>query len=76
MNAERRKQLHKLSEILDAAKSDLESIRDDEQKTFDNMPESIQGGEKGDTVTAAIDALEEAVGDLDNALSNISTAAE
>ena len=47
MNKPRRKQLMAISERLDELKSDLESVRDDEQNAFDQMPESFQSGERG-----------------------------
>jgi hypothetical protein len=37
--------------------SDIEAIRDQEQEKLDNMPESLQGGEKGEKMTAIIEAL-------------------
>jgi hypothetical protein len=52
----------------------LEEIRDDEQAKLDNMPESLQGCENADNFTNAINALEDATGDLHNVESNIETA--
>lgn len=46
---------------LEDVKGELETIRDDEQSYYDNMPESLQGGEKGDKSQEAIDALDEAI---------------
>lgn len=71
MNKARRKTISELRERLDALKtaadeleSEIETIRDEEQEYFDNMPESLQGGDKGQ-------AAEEAVSHLDTALEAI-----
>lgn len=45
----------------------LESIRDEEQEYLDNMPESLQGGEKGDMAQSAIDAMDAALDSLTEA---------
>jgi hypothetical protein len=46
-------------------KQDLETARDEEQEYYDAMPEGLQGGEKGEKATAAIDALESAIGNVE-----------
>lgn len=68
MNNERRKRLAQviekvtaLSAVFDELRSEIEEIRDEEQEYLDNMPESLQSGERGENAQAAIDALEEAL---------------
>ena len=39
----------------------IETVRDDEQESFDNLPESLQEGSKGEAMTENIDYLEEAI---------------
>lgn len=63
--AEVQGRVEELIENLTVAKGDLESIRDDEQDYLDNMPEAFQEGEKGEAAQAAIDALEEAIGAIE-----------
>lgn len=72
MNDERRKALNAVKErietaqaILDEARSDLETLRDEEQEYYDNMPESFQGGDRGDKAQTAIDQLDSAISDLE-----------
>jgi len=60
MNKARRKLLAELSDRLEEIQEQLAQIQDAEQDYFDNMPEAIQGGEKGDAVQCAIDLLGEA----------------
>lgn len=48
MNKQRRQQPNELAEKIRALKDEVETLRDEEQDYYDNMPESFQGGEKGD----------------------------
>jgi DNA repair ATPase RecN len=68
MNKERRKQIEKLAEeirqLFDLEKIDelfdgARSLGEEEREYYDNMPESLQGGEKGEQADAAATALEE-----------------
>lgn len=45
---------------------ELGELRDEEQDYFDNMPEGLQGGEKGEKAQAAIDAMENVTGLLED----------
>lgn len=49
----------------DDAKSEVEALRDEMQEWYDNMPENLQGGAKGEEVQAAVDALEDIVNNID-----------
>jgi ABC-type transporter Mla subunit MlaD len=85
MNNERRKQIanavkglreaanmlptQALTDLVTSAKDDLEGARDDEQEYFDNMPEALQGGEKGSVAEEAVRSLEEALEYLSDFLS-------
>lgn len=69
MNAERRTKISKLAESLRATIAEIESVRDAEQEAFDNLPEGLQQSEKGQ-------ASEQAVTDLESAVSNAESAAD
>lgn len=71
MNAARRKATCKILELLETQKVDLESLRDEEQEYYDNMPESFQNGEKGEQAQAAIDHYETAISGIDDAISEM-----
>ena len=68
MNNARRKQLDDLLQRISALKGQADELMDelesgplsDEQDAFDNMPESLQNGEKGEKAQAALDAMQEA----------------
>lgn len=90
MNNDRRKQLNalkskieELNSVANELKEEIEGIQNDEQEYYDNMPEAIQAGEKGDKAQAAIDAIQEMVESFDtiiyeteNAIEKIETATE
>lgn len=66
MNAQRRKKLDEINGMLAEARAELETVRDEEQEYFDNMPESFQNGERGQKAQEAIDAMETVIGALEN----------
>lgn len=74
MNANRRKQLDNITATLEQAKSELETLASEERDSFDNMPESLQQGEKGQASEAAADKLDEAVNSIDEVLSAVEEA--
>lgn len=76
MNKERRDRLSKVLSTIEEAKAEIEAIRDEEQETFDNMPESFQNGERGEKAQAAVDAMESAVSSAEEIESYIETAME
>lgn len=45
--------------LLDSARDELKTVRDDEQEAYDNLPESLQYSEKGDDMERCIEALDE-----------------
>lgn len=71
MNKVRRKQLSKWLEDIEAIKNELESICSDEQDYFDNMPENLQGSQRGCDSEEAIEQMEEAISSIDEAISII-----
>ena len=64
MNNPRRKSLEELSNKVEDLKSDLESLRDEEQEYLENMPESLQSSEKHDMAENAVSAMDEAIDNL------------
>ena len=76
MNNTRRKEIDKLTAQIEEIKEAIEALRDEEQEAFDNMPESLQDGERGEKMQSAIDALEYAADDLQECLDHLSEASE
>jgi flagellar biosynthesis chaperone FliJ len=71
MNKTRRQQLRKWLEDMENIKSELETICSDEQDYFDNMPENLQGSQKGMDAEEFIEQMEEAVSSIEDAISII-----
>ena len=65
MNKMRRKELAKIIDLLSEAKEQLEAVRDDEEEAFDNLPESLQESECGQSMQNAIDAMNDVLDTLD-----------
>lgn len=76
MNNERRKAIEKVQEELQQLYSKLDDLRSDEQDAFDNLPESLQNGDRGEQMQAAIDAIENAMSQIDEARNELDTAIE
>lgn len=75
MNNARRKQIDDIVARLESVKSlaeqiasDLADIMADEQESFDNMPESLQYGERGQKSQDSIDNLENAHSELESVI--------
>ena len=64
MNKARRKEISRAIELMDQVYEILESVVDEEQEAFDNLPESIQGSERGETMEQYIATLEEVLENL------------
>lgn len=47
MNKQRRNRLQKVIDKLEELKEEVSSICEEEQEAYDNMPESLQDGERG-----------------------------
>lgn len=76
MNANRRKELEKVIALIKDAEGQLETLKDEEQEAFDNMPESLQYSEKGERMEEVISYLEDSFSDLGSAIENITSAIE
>lgn len=63
MNKERRKRIAEAVELIENAAGILEEVREDEQESYDNLPESIKYGERGEQMQENIELLE---GFIDN----------
>ena len=71
MNKQRRKQIEKAIALMQEALDILENVKDDEQEAFDNMPEGLQGSEKGELMEEIIGYLEDSYGNLETAIEDL-----
>lgn len=71
MNKARRKWLGDIIAQLTERKDDLESVRDEEQEAYDNLPESIQYAERGEAMSDTISDIDSAIGDLESIIDTL-----
>jgi len=76
MNKLRRFALAGAALLLDEAKGIIEDAAIEEREYYDNMPESLQSSERGETADEMADALQGAADVLDDMLSTIRGAAQ
>lgn len=65
MNRARRKELSHAIELIEQAREILEAVMEEEQEAFDNLPESLQNSERGETMEEYIGVIEETIDNLD-----------
>lgn len=69
MNKSRRSRIDTIIEQIDNLLSDLNEIRDEEESAYENLPESLQDTDRGQSMCDAIDSIEEALDCLEEASS-------
>lgn len=88
MNKVRRKTLESIQEklkgfrsetdflggVLEEFREDIESVMEDEEMAYDNLPESLQDAERGENMQSAIDAMGNAIDSVDEAISALENA--
>ena len=74
MNKNRRSRLRGIEEDLGRCLNLLNSIYDEEQECIDNIPDNLQDGDRYSDMEACVEALSEAVYDLEEALDSIKEA--
>jgi len=71
MNKARRKRIAIVLDKLRVANEELTAIRDEEQDAYDNLPENIQTGLRGDDMQEKIYALDNAAEGLENIIGDL-----
>lgn len=74
MNAKRRSELNRALGMLRNAHAIVETARDEEQYSYDNLPEQFQEGDRGDAMEEAISNLEDAIDAIESAEQSITEA--
>jgi uncharacterized coiled-coil DUF342 family protein len=74
MNKGRRKAIDALKDALADIQGQIETLQEEEQDYYDNMPESLQQGEKGTIAETAADALSSAATAVEEASSYLEEA--
>ena len=68
MNKNRRQELKRWMDKANELRDELERIAQDEQDSYDSIPENLQCSERADNSEEAIELMEEAIGLIDDAI--------
>ena len=71
MNKARRNAIEKIIDQLGTLKEQLDSIGEEENDAFDNLPESIQYSERGEAMEENISDIDRAVSDIEDIMSTL-----
>lgn len=71
MNKIRRKEVAKVVDLLTDLKEKLELILDEEQETYDNIPENLQDSDRAVASEEAIEIMEEAGCSIEEAIEKL-----
>jgi ABC-type transporter Mla subunit MlaD len=71
MNKARRKAIEEIIDQLGTLKEQIESVCEEEQEAYDNLPESIQYSERGEAMSEAASDLEDAASSIDDVMSTL-----
>lgn len=74
MNSKKRARLERAIPIIESAIEIVEDVMDDEQDGFDRLPPSIQESVKGMSMEEVIDTLDDAKGELEDAVECLNNA--
>ena len=67
MNNQRRKKLNEACSLLSKAATIVDCVKDEEQDSMDNMPESLQDSERYSIMEDAVDAMDDALNSINEA---------
>jgi len=76
MNKDRRKQIQKMYDDLTGCKDLFEALQSEEQEYYDNMPENIQQGPKGEYAQEILDMMDDVMSSFDDLISYLETLTE
>lgn len=71
MNKQRKNQLAKIVGKLEAIREELETLIEQENEAYDNLPDSLQESERGIYMGECIDSMDSAHSNIDDAISSI-----
>lgn len=71
MNKQRRKQILDIKNQLEQNINELQSVLDEEQYSYDNMPENLQFSMRGEEMEDAITTMEEAIESIQSAIESL-----
>ena len=76
MNKQRRQNITGISNNLRELQSRIDTLKDEEQDYYDNIPENLQESERAETASNAIDNLQSAFDGLEEVIGYLDEAAQ
>ena len=76
MNNKRRKAINDISDSVRTLQTKIDTLKDEEQDYYDNMPENFQESERGEIAEEAIDNLQSAYDSLEETIGHLNEAAQ
>lgn len=64
-----------ICERLDSIRDEVEGVKDEEEAAYNNLPDGLRDGIKGELMAENVDNLQEAIDGLENVYDKIDTAA-
>mgnify|MGYP004551286059 CR=1 FL=1 len=71
MNRQRRKKLQEAFDLIGQVNDILDAVKDEEEESMENLPDSFRYGDKGEEMQNYIDMIDETIGYLEDAQSVI-----
>ena len=71
MNKTRRKKIENQINVIEAALSEIEDLKDEEQESFDNIPENLQMSDRAMDSEMALDAMNDAIESIEDGIASI-----
>lgn len=71
MNKAGRAHIAQQLEALEQIKAEIEGAASEEREKYDNMPESLQNGDRGQAISNNADALDAAVSSIEEAINSL-----
>lgn len=71
MNKSRRNEISTIIDRLVECLDELEALQEEEQECFDNLPESLQYAEKGETMQENANDLQNACEEIENIIESL-----
>ena len=66
MNKKRRSVLREINERLSTIKDEIETVMDDEQEAYDNLPDGIRDGDRGEQMADNVSELQSVIDSLES----------
>jgi len=71
MNNNRRKAIREVIDNINGQLEILQGLQEEEQEFFDNMPENLQGSERGEAAEMCADAIQDVISEVETQMETL-----